>query len=217
MKIKLIVNSKAGSYKNKIASLLLPKIVKKLKKSGITVDLFFTKKKNDAFKEAKVSLNYDAIVASGGDGTINEVVNGIGTSGIPLGIIPLGTVNLLPKELKIPQNPLKACETIIKGNVKKIDLGKAGEHYFTLMAGIGFDAEVINNMVPKVKRILGGGAYFFSGIKMLTEYKPTLMSVKIEDTIERMGYFIVVSNAKRYADITDGLLDVCIFRNLLQN
>jgi YegS/Rv2252/BmrU family lipid kinase len=224
MKIKLIINPKAGNSRGRVTLPLLSKIKRRFQENGISVDLFFTKKKGDALREAKKSSDYDAIVVGGGDGTINEVVNGIvGSSITPLGIIPLGTVNLLAKEVGIPDDPIHACDVIIRGKMRRIDIGKAGTHYFTLMAGIGFDAEVIENVNPDTKRILGTSSYLFAGIKTLAKYRPSLMSIRIENKIEQAGYFVIISNAKMYADevirvardadLTDGLLDVYVFKN----
>lgn len=132
----MIVNPKTGVHRHKL-NLRLSEIVKKLKPGSCNVDLFITQKRGDAFTEvlAKSSHSYDVIIAAGGDGTVNEVVNGIMRitfTPVPvLGIIPLGTANLLADELGISENPLEACEIILRGNIKEIDLGKTGTHYLS--------------------------------------------------------------------------------------
>ena len=84
-----------------------------------------------------VEAGADVVCAIGGDGTVNEVVNGIAGSGVPLAVIPTGTVNVLALELGIPLDPPDACRLAAQGHVIEVDLGLAGERYFALMAGAG--------------------------------------------------------------------------------
>jgi YegS/Rv2252/BmrU family lipid kinase len=220
MEAKLIVNPVAGGGRGEE---ILPKVIKSLKKEGVEVDVYISKMQGDAIKAAgEAARNYELVIVNGGDGTVNEVINGIIGSNTTLGIIPSGSINLFAREVGIPLNPLRACELIGKGEVKKIDLGKAGARYFLMMAGVGFDAHVIKEVEPSLKEIFGVAAFSIPLIKALLNYKPTKMSIQMdEELIRRKGYFVIISNISSYipslkvapsARFDDGYLDVCILK-----
>lgn len=160
------------------------------------------------------------LVVAGGDGTINEVVNGIAGSGTELAIIPTGTANVLAIELDIPLKMEEAAQLAARGKSKSIDLGVADGRYFTLMAGVGFDALVIKNLNPVLKKSIRRAAFPVTGVlTLLQKDLPGLLVRSRERTSE--GYFAVVSNSRFYggrfgpnprASITDGLLDVCVLK-----
>ncbi|MCK5214433.1 MAG: YegS/Rv2252/BmrU family lipid kinase [Candidatus Omnitrophica bacterium] len=166
---------------------------------------------------------YDLVVAVGGDGTINEVINGLAGSDVTLGVVPMGTANVFGLEMKLPVEIDAACQVIASGHTKRIDLGQANERYFACMAGIGFDAHVLKKADTKLKKIYGALAYAIVGIAELFTYRFRQIVIKIDDQpIRRKGYFVVVGNGKYYAgdmmfaskaDLTDGYLDVCIFKH----
>jgi diacylglycerol kinase (ATP) len=167
---------------------------------------------------------FDAIIAVGGDGTINEVVNGLTLDGTPLGIIPLGTANVLARELKIPVNDLRgACDLLRDGASAPIDVGECNGRRFTLMTGIGFDAEAVQDVLPNVKDLLGAPAYVLAGLQALSELPQSLRyDITLPDRRLRMrGMMLVAANAASYAgpwriaplaQIDDGALDLCLFR-----
>ncbi len=111
---------------------------------------------------------------AGGDGTINEVINGIANSRTTLVIIPFGTCNVLALELGIPINPIEAVQLITEGKKTKIDLGyvetKEGSRYFAIVLGVGFEALIIKDVTPKFRKRWGILAYPIIGIKHLTAY-----------------------------------------------
>jgi YegS/Rv2252/BmrU family lipid kinase len=222
VKTRLIVNPKAGPER---AKRLLPILVERLERMGHSVDIAETSKVGDGIVLAKeaVEEGYELMVSCGGDGTLNEVINGMVGSDALLGVIPLGTVNLFCQETGIGLDSTSACDIIQSGNVRKIDLGKAGDRYFILCAGIGFDAHVVSEIEPQFKRIMGAMAYPLSGIKSLFSWKPTKMLIQIDDQpIKRKGYLVVIGNTSFYggkdicvtplASFTDGWLDICIFK-----
>ncbi len=208
----------------------LPDILEYFKRSGVHVDVHETNGPDEASAiAAKARTKYGLVVAAGGDGTINEVINGMvggKNSKQPLlGIIPLGTENVLAQELGIPLDPAKACEHILGGSARTVDLGRAQcngkKRYFVIAAGIGFDAHVASMMNPELKKLLGSAAYVVTGLKELFNYTPSHLRVKING-IEYSGYFVIVGNAKLYggkamlthkADMTDGLLDACVLQS----
>ncbi len=161
------------------------------------------------------------IIAAGGDGTINEIVSGMAGSSAVLGIIPLGTVNVLARELGIPLKIEKAIKTILDGRVRKIDLGIANSRCFTLMAGFGFDAAVVANVVQPLKDLIGPTAYILKGLETLARYNATKFTLEMPDNRYcGWAYVVVVANSPTYAyklkiapygSHDDGLLDVLVF------
>ncbi|MDQ2800919.1 MAG: diacylglycerol kinase family lipid kinase, partial [Armatimonadota bacterium] len=133
--------------------------------------LIVTQKAGDAECAARTGAEdgYSGVLVAGGDGTINEVVNGLlaaGTPGgkLPLGLIPLGTQNVLAHELGLPLN-LEGVLTLLQaGRTRQIDVGLAGSRHFVLMAGFGFDAQVIGEVVRPMKALLGPAAYAFATV-----------------------------------------------------
>lgn len=228
MKYALIVNPAAKSGKSRSA---LPIIKSFFTRKKLKLEVFPTKKKADAINLSRLAADkgYDVVIAGGGDGTINEVVNGIAGTKASLGIIPLGTTNVLAMELKIPLNPIDACKFMISHEGKKFDIGKVNSRYFLSWAGIGLHSHMIQETenIPQLKLIFGKIAYPLSGLKTMITYSPSRTSVNA-DGVHYSGYFVLIGNIKYYggkfkvlpkAQTNDGLLDVCIFKrkNLLQN
>jgi len=223
-----IKQRKYETYDNKDNYIM--NIQKYLKEYGIKAKITYTKFPGHATLIAAecVKKKYNLVIAAGGDGTINEVVNGLAYSNTTLGIIPLGTANVLGIQLMIPAEIKAACQIIANGNKKRIDLGKIQDRYFVSMSGVGFDAHVIKKTGSKIKKLFGALSYVFVALSELFTYRFKQIIVKIdEQPIPRRGYFVIIGNGKYYggdmvvathADMTDGYLDVCIFkhRNILK-
>ena len=204
---------------------LMAQVVDHLGNRGITTTLFPTKHANHATEIALECRNngYDFIIAAGGDGTINEVVNGMVGGSSTLAIIPMGTANILSLELDLPVEIDEACERIIAGKIKTIDLGKVNNRYFTCMAGVGFDAHVINITDSKLKKVFGLLAYPLVMMREFLFYRFKKITLYIDDQpLPRRGYFVVISNGKYYAGkiplathavLDDGLLDITILKH----
>ena len=169
----------------------------------------------DARRLAAEAVNdgFDLIVAAGGDGTVNEVLNGIG--GAPngfdrarLGVLPLGTVNVFARELKIPLQVERAWEVVQRGREKKIDLpsvefstdGVRQKRCFVQLAGAGLDARAIELLDLQQKKKIGPLAYVIAGLKALREKKPKI-TVRA-DGQNFSGELVLIGN---------GRFDVCIF------
>jgi len=174
----------------------------------------------DLAREA-VSLGAKRIVVAGGDGTINEALNGFDLGVTELAIIPSGTANVLAIELGVPMRPKEAARIAVKGTASAMDLGVAGKRYFALMAGVGFDAMAIKNLNPVLKKTIRQAAFPISGIKTYIQEELPLLRVKFDDS-ETEGYFLIASNSRYYgghfgpsskASTTDGLLDVCVLKD----
>lgn len=246
MKAKLIINPTSGKNKRKMPPILKwtfeklkkrvggmynPKItaeevVNQVKKvchqEKIKLDIEFTKKANDAVEMAKNAKDkYNFIIVAGGDGTVNEVINGMVGGKAALVIIPFGSTNVLALELGIPSDIRKAVELISQGKKIKIDLGLAKlnkkSRYFAICLGIGFDASLIKKIDSKFKKKWGRLAYPFAGIKHFFKYK--WHNIHVQHKLNSVGYFAVIANSKYYAgeyqiadkaSIDDGLLDLVI-------
>lgn len=168
---------------------------------------------------------FDRVLAAGGDGTINCIINGIGTSGIPLGLIPLGTGNVLAHDLGLPYNDVTASLEVIEHNHTRIlDLGKANDRLFVLMTGFGFDAEVTDGVIPEAKGIFGTMAYAGPIIEKLFTYTPAHFRLTMDNSpvYEADAYAVVVANCPLFASnlkiaphalLDDGMLDVIVFES----
>jgi YegS/Rv2252/BmrU family lipid kinase len=169
-----------------------------------------------------VTQGYDTIVAAGGDGTINEVVNGIAGTDVQFGILPVGTMNVFATELGIPQNNLaKAWRVIEEGVSRLVDLPRANQEYFVQLAGVGLDAEVVRQTTPDSKKALGPMSYLLTLAQVASRQPPKIL-IEPVDGATREGSFVLVGNGRLYggpfvlfrdARLDDGLLDVLDFQN----
>ena len=212
-------SEKAGRLSEKLASLCTGA---EIRLSGLPGDA--EKSARDAVMEG-----YTTIVAAGGDGTVNEVVNGImasGKEGVRLGILPVGTMNVFAVELGIPLNSLeKAWEVIQGAGVRHLDLpvcsAGAGTRCFVQLAGVGLDAEVVRRTTRESKKALGPLSYLLS-LAQIAGVKPPQVTLESADGTIRTGSFILLGNGRFYGgpftmfrqgSPCDGLIDVLVFRN----
>ncbi len=198
-------------------------------KSSPFVTLALTQRAGEAQSLAAraVADGYKIIVAAGGDGTINEVVNGIGTSGAALGVLPLGTVNVFAHELGIPRKPEAAWAVIQNGHTRTIDLAQAragdSTRYFVQLAGVGFDAHAVRSASWELKKRIGPLSYVWAGLKSLSRFHPPI-DVSVNGTGPLgSGVAVLVGNGRFYggpfalfpkARMDDGLLDICVFETV---
>ena len=166
---------------------------------------------------------FERIVAAGGDGTINEIVNGIAGHDVALGLLPIGTMNVFATELGLPSNNLRACWEIIRQNrVRPIDLPSANGKHFVQLAGVGLDAQVVKETSRSFKRNFGPLSYLISAAQIASRQPPRLL-IESENAAVEEGSFVLVGNGRLYggrlpffkqAVIDDGLLDVIVFKRL---
>lgn len=222
IKTKLIFDPISGGG---IGKEYINDVVEKLKNNKVDLDLYYTKKVGDAREVSKeIKENeFDVVAVMGGDGTINEVINGLLPTNIPINIIPSGVANVFANEVGISRNPLKACEAIYKGNLYEVDLGKINDSYFLSLASIGFDSHVLKDTPSSLKRKYGKLAYIYTGLKTVFSYEPSPIYVTVKENAKKKKcYFMVVGNVSIYgtpyvkmtpkASVNDGLLDVCLFK-----
>ena len=147
--------------------------------------------------ESADPARFDAIAVAGGDGTINEAVNGIVHSGLPLAILPLGTANVLANELGLPRAPEALAEIAALSPTRavvpaEIVTAERNEPWrFLLMAGIGFDAEVVAHLDLKLKRRIGKGAYALGSLEELARHKRRLFAARIDGKVEKPASLVV--------------------------
>jgi len=218
LKLQFIVNPSAGHGQYK---LVINDIKRALSGSQASYNISVPSFKGEAISLAKkASEDHDVVVAVGGDGTINEVINGLIGTGATLGIIPAGTGNGFAREFGIPLNVKEACKVILDGHTKQIDIGQADGRYFIGFAGLGFDALIAKLVGEMFGPLRGMWIYFVSGFLVFNRYKPKIISVKIDSEIVKIRPLVIaVANTKRYggkafiapnAMPDDGLFDVCI-------
>ena len=163
------------------------------------------------------------IVAAGGDGTINEVVNGLAGSNAALGLFPLGTVNVFAMELGLPTNNLEFCWKVIQGdNMRFVDLPSANGKYFVQLAGVGLDAQVVKETSLAFKHSLGPLSYLISAAQIAAREPPRLFIESKNASVDEAS-FVLVGNGRHYggpfpffkhAVLDDGLFDVVAFKRL---
>ncbi len=181
---------------------------------------------SDLAREA-VKQGCDVVIVAGGDGTINEAIQGLAHSETRLAILPVGTTNVLARELQIPLNFQEALESLPVAKPRRIDLGQVNRRYFLLMAGVGYDAEVVKQTNPQLKSVLGKTAVVTSAVFNLFNHSPHKVKLFFIDQhnkrhrLKRIVMQIFISNAATYAtdykiaeqaNMQDGLLELHIFR-----
>lgn len=200
----LISNPKTGRY----ASRRLPPIqelVSQLKSLGLDVELKLTAGPGDATElAARASRNGSSdVIVAGGDGTINEAIQGLAGSKARLAIIPRGTGNVLARELGLPLDQEEATLVAARGKSRRIHLGLAIDEtnnvrrHFALMAGIGLDASIVRRVQPSLKKRIGRGAFWVSGLSHLAKWNPHPFTLEI-DGREFRATFAAIGNAPRY-------------------
>lgn len=227
MNVKIINNPSAGRT---TLQKYLEIIVGRLVLHGVFkyVDKFDTKGKNDAFNEVmKLKEDqYDLIIAVGGDGTLNEVVNGVVTAGIntPVTVLPAGTVNDFANYLHIPNDIDGICDMFINGRFVNIDVCKANDSYLINVAAAGLLTDVPLKASVASKTVLGKFAYYAEGIKEIPKrlLKSIKYTFKYDDEVfeEDVLLFAILNSSSAggfkkfapHAGLNDGKFDVCIFK-----
>jgi len=195
-----------------------------LREAAWPVELHWTQQRGSALQLARqaVEAQAEAAIAVGGDGTVNEVLNGLIGSTLHLGVIPLGTANCFAHESGIPVNPAKAARMLLESRPRRIHLGKAGETYFLLMASVGFDAEVVDRLSSTLKQRLGKLAYILTALRLFFQYRPPRLRLVVDGQEQLEGYGVVIGNTRYYggrfqitpqAGYDKEELDVCLFQS----
>ncbi len=145
---------------------------------------------------------YDAAIACGGDGTVNEVANGLASRTTALAVVRGGTANVWAKETGVPKNAAKALRVLSDGETRTVDLGRVGERYFLLMAGVGFDAAIVRALSGGVKKRFGAAAYIIAGLRSSFSYRTSPARLDFDgETLETSLYWLMVGNTRNYGGV----------------
>jgi diacylglycerol kinase (ATP) len=220
--VVIIGNPKAGSNRGEDR---LKRCAEILASGDLDVKVWPTERPQHATELATLA-DARLVVAAGGDGTINEVVNGL-SKDATLGVLPFGTANVLARELGLPLKAEAACERILAGAESRIDVGVAAnqegvERRFTCMAGMGFDAHVVNEVTPRLKRSLKSLAFALAAFKVYLEGDLPGLHI-VHDGTAHVTQFAIVANGHYYggdfrsaedASLTDGKLEVVLVERI---
>jgi len=222
-KARIIYNPTSGreSFKKE-----LPNVLERLEIAGYETSAHATTSEGDATEAAEIAVKreFDLIVAAGGDGTINEVINGMAEQEHrpKLGIIPTGTTNDFARALHIPRDFDKAVDVIVNGSSKLLDIGKVNDQYFMNIAGGGKLTELTYDVPSKLKTMIGQLAYYVKGIEMLPSLKPTRTKIVCDGhVIDEDIMLFLIANTNSVggfeklapdASMDDGYFDIIILR-----
>src|SRR5437870_9691578 len=221
-RVQLILNGKvAGNDALRAA-------VARQRAAGHHIEVRVTCEKGDARRFVSEAGKVDLVIAAGGDGTLNEVLNGLmnlsEVTRPTLGIVPLGTANDFATGCGIPRDPEKALALCMEGEAVPIDVGKANDHWFLNVASVGFGAEVTAATSPELKRLLGPVAYAVMGAILAINVHQYHGRLTLPDReITGSGPIAIVGNGRQTggsvqvaprAFIDDGLLDVLVVRHI---
>jgi len=229
MPSRLIVNPAAGSN---TAPELLPELSQRLRRAFGDLDIVMTAGPGDAATAAAAAARdgYDRLFVAGGDGTLNEVLNGVtqvdgALDHVTFGLIPVGTGNDFAQALGIPEELDTALDLLQHGRAVAVDLGRLGDRVFANVSAGGFIAEVSEATTPGLKTVAGKLAYLLAGAQVVLDYEPVRARVSAlredGDHLRRELdlYLFAVCNSRLIgggrliapeAIIDDGLLDVCL-------
>lgn len=221
--IRFIVNPASGSSRSRskdVAQL----IDQYLDKTVFIPEITFSSAPGQSFILSREAADQgiDIVVAVGGDGSVNEVAKGLTGYNVTLGIIPIGSGNGLARHLNIPMDISKAIEILNLGKTMLIDTVSINDNQFISIAGVGFDALVADKFAQSETR--GFLTYFRIATRAYPFYKPKKYELDIDgEIIKRRALFISFANSDQFgynttiapnADITDGLIDVCIVQKI---
>ena len=220
---RIIYNPTAGReiFKRRIADVL-----QKLEIAGFEASCHATTGAGDAAAAARTAVErkYDVVICSGGDGTINEVVNGLAEQEYrpKLGIIPTGTTNDFARALHIPRDIDAAVDIISAGETIPVDIGRMNDQYFINIAGGGKLTELTYEVPAKMKTVLGQLAYYLKGMEMLPSIRSTDVSIEYDGKLfegEIMLFLVALTNSvggfeklAPDASINDGLFSLLILK-----
>lgn len=222
MRIKVVINPAAGK-----AEPVLSVLNDVFGPAGIEWDVAITAGAGDGVTAAReaASQGFDLVGAYGGDGTVAEVASALAEGGPPMLLLPGGTGNALASDLGIPPGLADAAALAVgdAGEIRRVDLGRAGERWFALRLTMGFEAEMVSSATREMKDRYGWFAYALTGLQTLSNLPIAMYSMTIDgQAVECEGVAAVVANsastgvgALRFAggvDVSDGVLDVGVLQ-----
>ena len=198
-------------------------IIKSILEPEFNLDIQFTTPEVEGGELARQAVvnKAEIVIASGGDGTVSAVAEALIDTGIPLGAIARGTANAFANALGLPDTIEEACRVIVNGATKKVDAGMCNDRPMILLAGIGFEAETVDDADREAKNSLGMLAYVLSGLKQLKNFKKFDTTIETKDKVIKVkANAVTIANAAPPTSILaqgtaevvydDGLLDITI-------
>ncbi|MFC0523654.1 diacylglycerol kinase [Pontibacillus salicampi] len=206
----------------------LPEILQRFEQAGYETSTHATTCEGDAIEAARMAAErkFDLVVAAGGDGTINEVINGIAEKDYRprVGIIPVGTTNDFARAIHVPRNVKGAVDVILEGHPKALDIGRVNNHYFVNIAGGGKLTELTYEVPSKLKTVLGQLAYYLKGVEMVPSIRPTYVQIEFDGKwFEGEVMVFLVSNTNSIGGLEklapdalmdDGMFDLLIIKKV---
>ena len=220
----LIFNPAAGGGRLRGQIHHLEEAQKILSRSHIETTLLTTGEPGDATEFAKqcVTDGYDLVIASGGDGTVNEVVNGLAGSNVPLAVFPSGTANVLAKELRIPWDVRRAAELVPRSQPRRIALGVLSyldaplpPRYFLCLGGAGPDGVLVYSVDLSTKVTAGILAYWWEGARQLMRYTFPHFRVTSQGR-DLMASLVVVGRTRSYGGPFEITTGASLFEDLFE-
>ncbi|MDC9822442.1 lipid kinase [Devosia sp. ZB163] len=197
----------------------LEPVIERLQAGGISVSVERFNSADEVSSDIiRRGDDFDLVIVCGGDGTLNSAARGVLATGLPMGILPMGTANDLARTLEISDNLLSAADVIIAGRTRRVDLGEVNRHPFFNVASIGLSADLANGLTREAKRRWGKLGYALAALKVLARARPfraTIISARGEEKVKTLQ--IAVGNGRHYgggtvieenAAIDDGHLDL---------
>ncbi len=170
-----------------------------------------------------VAAGATRVVVAGGDGTVRAVAGALAGTGVALGIVPMGTVNVLARELQIPLDDLEAALAISAGTVARpIDLGVVNDDWFLLNCSAGFDAQTVAQVSEPLKNVVGATAYAAAALGVLPTFVPPRFRLVLDGSVrvDQEAFLVVIANTSSYGGdlklfpdgaLDDGWLDIAVF------
>lgn len=195
-RVLILANPASGGFRPDT----LRRLAAELRAKDVEVDTRFTRRAGEIAETCTdTALAADVLVVAGGDGSINEALTGLLSRSTPppLAVVPFGTANVLANELKLPGKPGEIADMIVRGRRRNLYTGLANGKPFVLMASVGFDAAVVHNVSPRLKRRLGKCAYVAAALHTAFRAKSTRLEVDDGHTVHQCR-LAIVTNGSRY-------------------
>jgi diacylglycerol kinase (ATP) len=224
MYARIIANLHSGGGHNEGDQQFLDQARKQLQQRGWRVELCPTDGPGSGHRLAAqaVAAGADLVISAGGDGTLNEAIQGLAGTGVALGVLPMGTMNVWAREVGIPLNLPGALEVLLDGKRQRVDLGIANGRYFLLFAGIGADGKITNMIEHHFLKRLGLFSYIIAGTVVGLGPLDFRMRIRVDGrSFRTRASLVIIGNTRLYgglmtfthqASCADGLLDMCIIR-----
>ena len=223
-KVLIIMNPRSGTMR---ANKYLTEIAELFVRNGYMPSVLVTTRQGDGTAYAeKYAADFDLVTAIGGDGTFNEVAAGVVKSGVrvPLGYIPAGSTNDFANSLQLSKDVILNAKSILKGQLRPIDLGSFNGRIFSYIASFGAFTKASYATPQSVKNLLGHAAYVLAGVKEVANLKPIHMAIEADGKLYEGDYLLgAISNStsvaglltirREYVDLSDGMFELLLIKS----